>query len=444
MSDYDVLIIGSGAAGQTVASACAAAGRKVGVIDRQPFGGTCSLRGCVPKKVLFSAAETVARAQMLAGKGVSGPISLDWPTLAAYKRTYTDPVPERTKTWMRELGIDTLSGTAAFVAPDALTVDGARLTAPAIVIATGARPITLGIPGEEHVSTSTDFLELERMPTRVLFIGGGYISFEFAAIAQRAGADVTIVHRSAQVLEGFDPTLTALLVDRYRALGIEVLTDSAVEGVERLGDRLVVRAADRSLEADLVVHGAGRIPDLADLDLDAAGVAFGRRGVAVDRFMRSTTNPGVWALGDAADAGVPLTPVASAQGEVVAANILGGTVEFEEGATPSVVFSDPPMATVGVGVETTGTDDRLESTFFDMGDWFSQTRAGSGTAGAVLVIDTRSDTIVGAHLLGVDADEVINVFALAIRFGITLAQLRTVTWSYPTLSYEINYLTGRY
>lgn len=444
MIEYDVLVIGSGAAGQTVAAACAKDGKRVGVVDRQPYGGTCSLRGCVPKKVLFTGAEAVARTRMLVGKGVRDTCSVDWPLLMAHKRTFTDPVPARMQSWMQDLGIDTLHGTARFTSPDAVTVGDTSMTAEAIVIATGARPLPLGIKGEEHVSTSTDFLNLGALPPRVLFIGGGYVSFELAGIAQSAGAVATIVHRSSQVLQGFDPTLADMLASRYQALGIDVLVDSPVERVERIGGQLSVVTPDRRLGADLVVHGAGRVPDLEDLNLTAAGVAFGPRGVAVDRLLRSTTNPRVWALGDAAEVGAPLTPVAGAQGEVVATNILGGSVEFDDHATPSVVFSNPPMAAVGVGAGAASADSGLESRFFDMSSWLSQTRVGNDTAGAVLVTGRKTGAIHGAHLLGFDVDEVINIFALAIKFGITMPQLRTMTWAYPTLSYEINYLTGRF
>ncbi|MBS3974761.1 MAG: NAD(P)/FAD-dependent oxidoreductase [Actinobacteria bacterium] len=444
MPHFDVAIIGSGASGQTVAAECAKAGKSVAVIDRRPYGGTCSLRGCVPKKVLLAGAEAIGRSAMLVGKGVSGACSIDWPELMAFKRSYTDPVPARTEHWMRELGIETIHGPTTFVSEGELRVGDTSITADAFVVATGARPMELGIEGEEYVNTSEDFLGLESLPARIAFIGGGYISFEFAAIAHHAGAQATIVHRSAQVLKGFDPTLAGMLAERYSSLGIDVLTDAPVKRVEKSEGGLIVVTPTARIETDLVVHGAGRVPDLQELDLSAAGIEQSRRGVTVDRRLRSTSNPKVWAIGDAAAIGMPLTPVAGAQGEVAAANILGGDEEFDTAATPSVIFSDPPMARVGVDADFAESDDNLESRFFDMSGWFTQTRVGNDTGGAVLVIDKQSDTIVGAHLLGVDADEVINVFTLAVKFGLTVAQLKTVTWSYPSLAYEINYLTGRY
>lgn len=444
MRHYDVAIIGSGASGQTVAAQCAKAGKRVAVVDRLAFGGTCALRGCVPKKVLYAGAEAVSRSAMLTGNGISSPCAIDWPSLMAFKRSYTEPVPEKTERWMKDLGIEVVHATARFVSDSEIVVDGTAMTAGAFVIATGARPMSLGIDGEEHLSTSEDFLELDEMPARIAFIGGGYISFEFAGIAHHAGAKVTIAHRSKQVLEGFDPTLAGMLADRYSSLGIHVMTEEPVERIEKSDDGLIMVTKTSRVEADMVVHGAGRVPDLEDLDLGAARVEYSRHGVTVDKHLRSTTNPKVWAIGDAAALGMPLTPVAGAEGEVAAGTILGKDVEFDPHGTSSVIFSDPPMAQVGLGAADVEGDDGYEVKTFDMSGWFTQARVGNDTAAAVLVIDRRSDTIAGAHLLGVDADEVINIFTLAVKFGLTMSQLRTVTWSYPTLAYEINYLTGRY
>jgi glutathione reductase (NADPH) len=447
MAHYDVLIIGSGSAGQTVAAACAKAGKSVAVVDRLPFGGTCALRGCEPKKVLLAASEAIGRTSALRGHGIVGSWSVDWPVLMQRKRDHIDAVPQRTLAWMADAGIATLHGTARFTAPDTVEVDGVPVTAEAIVIASGARPMPLGIEGEEHVLTSTDFLSLPQMPESAAFIGGGYISFEFARLAQLAGAKATIVHRSAQVLKGFDPVLANALARRYRSLGVDVLVNEPVERVEKLADgrfSIPGSAGAEPLVVEAVFHGAGRVPDIADLDLAAGDIDATPRGVSVDAHLRSASNPRVWSCGDACAAGAPLTPVAGAQGQIVAAGILGKPQLFDDSATPSVIFSDPPLARVGLGAEAADTDDSLEVRAFDMSTWFTQTRVGNTAAGAKLVVERDTGVIRGAHLLGVGADEVINVFVLAIRSGATLDDLRGVTWSYPTLAYDINYLSGRY
>lgn len=445
MQEYDVLIIGSGSAGQTVATACRKAGRTVAVVDRLPFGGTCALRGCQPKKVLLAAVEAVSRSERMGGAGVAGHVRLDWPSLMARKRSYIDAIPDQTLSWMHDMGIATLSGTARFVSPDTVSVDGDTIHAASIVIASGSRPIDLAIEGKGLVKTSTDFLSLESMPREVAFIGGGYISFEFARLAQLAGAKVTIIHRSNQVLKGFDSKLANMLAEHYRSLGIDLLLDAPVERAERTADgRLNVVTARGVVPVDEAFHGAGRTPDLEDLDLEAGGVEYTRQGVSVDTSLRSTSNPRVWSAGDAAAVGAPLTPVAGAQGEVVAAGILGSPAVFDEAWTPSAVFTDPPLARVGLDAEAADRDERLEVRFFDMSEWFTQTRVGNTTAGARIVLDRESGAIRGAHLLGVEAEEIVNVFALAMSHGITIGDLGQTTWSYPTFAYDINYLSGRY
>lgn len=445
MAHFDVLIIGSGSAGQTVATACAKGGKRVAVVDRLPFGGTCALRGCQPKKILLAAAEATARTSALEGHGVIGTSAIDWPALMQRKRDYIDDVPVRTMGWMRDLGIATLHGTARFTSPGVVEIDGSPITADAIVIACGARPMPLGIPGEDTVQTSTDFLSLAEMPESVAFIGGGFISFEFARLAQLAGAKVSILQHSAQVLKGFDPTLADAVAERYRSLGIDVLVSEPVERVERLADgRISIPTRAGAVVADAVFHGAGRVPDLADLDLAAGGVDATARGVSVDGHLRSTSNARVWSCGDSCAVGAPLTPVAGAQGEIVAAGILGEAREFDDRVTPSVVFSDPPLARVGLGAEAADADDALEVRTFDMSAWFTQTRVGNTAAGAKLIVERGTGVLRGAHLLGMGAEEVINIFALAIRSGATIEDLRAMTWSYPTLAYDINYLTGRY
>ena len=443
MPEYDVVVIGSGTAAQNVAPRCAQEGLRVAVVDRLPYGGTCGQRGCDPKKVLLAAAEAVSRARGLDGSGLAGGPAIDWPALIARKRTFTEPVPERIEGWMRDAGAETLHGTATLLSAHEVQVDGRAFDAADVVVASGARPMDLGIPGEDLVTTSTGFLDLERMPPRVAFIGGGYISFEFAWLSRMAGAAVTILHRGDHVLKGFDEQLADVLVERYRALGIEVVTGAPVHEVRRHGDELVVVHGAGELAADLVVHGAGRVADIDDLGLEAAGIAAGRRGVRVDARLRSVDDAHVWAAGDAADKGLPLTPVASREGKVVAAGILGEDAEYDGRAVPSVCFSDPPLAAVGMSTaEAADQGDAVKVLRADTSEWFSQRRLGQTHGGAALVTDAASGRLLGGHLLGVNADEVVNVLALAIRHGLTAGDLTAMTWSYPTATSELPYLLG--
>jgi glutathione reductase (NADPH) len=275
---YDLIVIGSGTAAQVASARLRAAGWMVAVIDHRPFGGTCALRGCDPKKLLISGAEAVDGIRRMRGRGVEGDVRIDWPELIAFKRSFTDPIPAKQEHHYAENRIDTFHGLARFVGRDKVEVEGKVLTGRHILIATGARPVPLGIPGEEHVDTSDQFLELERLPERITLIGGGYIAAEFSHIAARAGARVTILQRRPRMLPAFDPDLVGWLMEKFHELRIDARTGTAVEAVEAIpggGYRVRARAGDAevTVEADLVVHAAGRASDVEALDLAAGGVA---------------------------------------------------------------------------------------------------------------------------------------------------------------------------
>src|SRR3989442_867648 len=220
---FDVIVIGTGSAAQSVAYKVREAGQTVAVIDSRPFGGTCQLRGCDPKKVLVGVSDLVDWSRRMQGNGVSGPaLSINWPELIRFKRTFTDPAPHENQEAFAQAGILTRHGRAHFVDRTTVEVGGETLVGRHVVIAGGARHATLGIPGEELLTSSTEFLELGRLPRRILFVGGGYIAFEFAHVAARAGAEVRVLHRGSRPLQKFDPDLVAMLVDATKELPGEV------------------------------------------------------------------------------------------------------------------------------------------------------------------------------------------------------------------------------
>jgi glutathione reductase (NADPH) len=271
---YDLVAIGTGTAASVAAYRCRAAGWRVAVADHLPFGGTCALRGCDPKKVLVGAAEAIDHARRMSGKGVNGGPAIDWPALIAFKRSFTAPVPQQREEAFAKNGIDAFHGRARFRGPRTVEIEGEILEGRFILIATGAVPMPLGIAGEEHLATSTDFLELDRLPRRLVLVGGGYIAAEFSHIAARAGAEVTVLEQMDRVLPQFDPDLVGRLVAKSRSLGIELRLSTRVEAIERspAGLRVVTKSARNKsgIEADLVVHAAGRVPDLGALDLGQA------------------------------------------------------------------------------------------------------------------------------------------------------------------------------
>jgi glutathione reductase (NADPH) len=443
---YDLVVVGTGVTA-AVASRCREAGWSVAVVDRQPFGGTCALRGCVPKKILVGAAEAVGGARDLAGKGVpAAGLALDWPELMRFKRSLVDPTTERTEQAWAAMGVVQYHGRARFVGPTTLAVGDDRLHGRRILIAAGAVPAPVKFPGAERLATSEDFLGLDQMPPRVVFIGGGYVSFEFAHVAARAGAEVTILHRGPRPLEGFDPDLVDLLVRRTGELGIRVELGLDVRGIEGHGERLTVRGVqggtERGFATDLAVHGAGRVPDLDDLDLDAGGVKREKRGVSVNEFLQSVSNPAVYAGGDAAASGPPLTPKADHDVGVLVANLMDGnhrTPNYE--GLASAVFTIPPLASAGLTEDTARAQDRrFRVNRQDTSGWFHTRRLGETVSGFKVLIEEGTDHVLGAHLLGPRADEVINLFALAIRQRIPARELQQVIFAYPTLGSDIRFM----
>jgi len=443
---YDLVVVGTGIT-SAVATRCREAGWSVAVIDRQPFGGTCALRGCVPKKILVSAADAVQGARDLTGKGVPAEsLTIDWPGLMRFKRSMIGQTTERTEQSWARMGVELFHGLARFVRPTTLAVGEDRLTGRHIVLAAGSVPGPLPFPGAERLVTSDRFLDLDRMASRVLFVGGGYISFEFAHVAARAGAQVTILHRGPRPLEGFDPDLVDMLVRRSGEAGIRVELGIEVRGVDAAGDSLVVRGVqqgvERSFETDLAVHGAGRVPDLDDLDLDAGGVKREKRGVTVNQFLQSVSNPAVYAGGDAAANGLALTPKAEHDAGVLTNNLLEGnrrTPNYE--GIASAVFTIPPLAAVGLTEEAArAAGRRFRVNHQDTAGWFNTQRVGETASGFKVLVEEETDHVLGAHLLGPRADEVINLFAVAIRLRIPARELQQVICAYPTYSSDMHYM----
>ena len=446
---FDLVVIGTGSAASTVASQCRSAGWQVAIVDSRPFGGTCVLRGCDPKKVLVGAAEVIDWTHRMKGKGIRAErVGIAWRELMRFKRSFTEPVPKLRAKRYSKAGIAAFHGRARFVGATAVQVGKNVLEGRQVVVATGAQPVKLQIPGAQHLTTSEQFLELNDLPRRIVFIGGGYISFEFAHIAARAGARVTILHRGARPLGGFDPDLVEQLVQRTRELGVDVQLQTEVQGIKSTASGLTVHASmagqTRGFKANMVVHGAGRVPEIEDLGLDAAGVQYdATRGVAVNEFLQSVSNPAVYAAGDAAaSGGLPLTPVAGYDGEIVAANLLDGNQRKPNySGVPSVVFTVPPLASVGLSEQKAREQGlRVRISHQKTTGWYSSRRVGEEHSGFKVLVEEESNRILGAHLLGSHAEEVINLFALAIRSGLAATDLMGMMMAYPTHGSDIEYM----
>jgi glutathione reductase (NADPH) len=446
MKIYDLAIIGTGTAAMVAAMRVRGAGWNVAVIDHKPFGGTCALRGCDPKKMLIAGAEVMDAAGRMRGHGIVGDVRIDWPDLIAFKRTFTDPVPVKNEHRYADKDIDTFHGEARFTGRTTLDVAGTAIQARHILIAAGAEPVRLGIPGEEHLATNEEFLALEHLPSRIVLVGGGYIAAEFARIAARAGAQVTVLQRGERMLPQFDPDLVGWLMKAFDGMGVDVRTRTTVTAIQRAGDIFRVEASSdagqETFEADLVVHAAGRRPALDKLNLATADVTVEHGRLKLNEYLQSVTNPAIYAAGDAALVGPPLTPVSSHDAKVAAANLLEGNhAKPDYTGVPSVAFTSPPIAAVGMSeaaARESGLRVRIKSEFTS--GWFTARREAERVYGYKTVVEEGTGRILGAHLVGPHVDETINVFALAIRHGLTADDLKSTMFAYPTGSSDIGYM----
>ncbi len=446
---YDLVAIGTGTAAKKVALATRRAGWRVAVMDHFPFGGTCALRGCDPKKALWSVSHAYDLARRLSTAGLHGTegLSLDWSEMVAFKRSFTDPVPAKREAVFREEGIDAFHGRARFVSSNAVAVGDHRLDARHILIATGAEPMRLRFPGAEHLMASDEFFELDEMPDTLILVGGGYIAFEFAHTATRLGAKAIILEREDRCLGLFDRDLVQRLVDKSRRIGIDIRVNTEVVAVERTpSGRVVVQARTSggealSFKAAVAIHAAGRVPALDDLDLPAGQVERDGRRLRLNRYFQSTSNPAVFAAGDVAARGPALTPVASHDAEIVAANLLnpgGPQREPDYTGVPSVAFTTPTITSVGLTEEEARDQGlRFRTNHRDMTDWQAVRHVQEDTAAYKVLVEEGTDRILGAHILGPDAENTINLFAFAIRLRLNVRDMDRFMSAFPTAASNV-------
>jgi len=440
---FDAIVIGSGTSAYFCISKLQQAGKRIAVVDERPYGGTCALRGCQPKKYLVANAEARAAIKHLLGKGFSEVPTTNWEDLQAWKGEFLDGVSEGEKKEFQAQGIETFDGKAVLSGPNEVTVGTNRLEADHIVLATGAIPRKNAFEGADLARDSEYFLNLETLPERILFIGGGFISFEFAHVSTQAGAKATILHRSENPLKAFEPELVETIVAASRSQGIEIGLGEEPAKIEAIGNAYQVTCRSGSqFQVDLVIESTGRVPNLSVLEGDQANVASSRRGVEVDEYMQSTTNPAVYAIGDCAASGYQLAPVADEEGKTAGANILAEkTKKIDYGVVPSVVFTIPNLASVGLKESEAakqGLDFRINKGTTK--NWPSSKRIGETESGYKVLVENGTNRILGAHLARHNAGEVINIFALAMKHEIKSTDLADFMWAYPTYSSDLKYM----
>jgi glutathione reductase (NADPH) len=450
MDPYDVVIVGSGTAGQTAAFDLNEKGVKVAVVETSVRpGGTCALAGCQPKKWFYEAAETIARSRHLAGKGIEAAPEGNWSQVLEQKRGFTARIPEGTIENLQKGGIDFVAGTASFSDDQTLTVNGKKIQAKFFVLATGAKSMQLPVKGIEHVITSDEFLELNQLPPSMVFIGGGFISFEFAHFAARLGANnqrSVILEVSDRPLGPFDAEMVELLVAASRDEGIEVKTGVDIEVIEKHAGAYSVRTAQgESFKADMVIHGAGRAPDLDALDLNSAGVEYDKRGILVDQSLR-TSNPRIFAVGDCA-ATIQLARVADQEAHVAAVNILaeldkGRKATMDYRAVPAILFTYPQLAMVGHTEDALKRDGKTyDKSFAKNLSWPTYRRVGLKHAAYKILVDTKNQ-ILGAHILSDQASGMINTIKQAMLNATPVDELyqQTIVSPYPTRESDLSYM----
>ena len=446
---FDVVILGGGNAGIGVTGPVRRAGLSVAMIEPRDLGGTCPNRGCTPKKILVAAGQALHDIERASVHHIAvGKPRLDWAALIDREKDMIKDIPANLARAMARRGVEVIRGRGAFVAPNAIRVDDRVLEARHIVIATGSKPRPLPIPGAEHMITSDEMLSDRDLPASVIFVGGGVISLEFGHVYARAGAAVTILEALPQLLPAMDTDAVAQLRAESGRIGIRIRTGINVQRIEPAGSRLRVifndGGVEQAAEADRVVNGAGRIANIDRLDLAAGQVAHTNGRIAVDRHLRSTSNPLVHVCGDAVPISPQLSPIATYEGDIVGRNIVEGpkyTPDYAAMATS--VYTVPALASVGLteaAARQTGTT--IDVHVNDMRDWFSARSYAETVAWSKVIVDGATDHILGAHIVGHAGQELINIFGLAIKFGITAGQIRDNVYAYPTFSADIKHMLG--
>ena len=437
--DYDLFVIGAGSAGVRASRIAAQLGARVAVAEDRFYGGTCVNVGCVPKKLFVYASHFADEFKDAAGFGWSVAESrFDWPALIANKNAEIERLNGIYARILRNAGVEIIDDRATVVDAQKVEVAGRTVTAKHVLVATGGRPFLPEIRGREHVAISDDMFFLKKQPKRVTVVGGGYIAVEFAGIFNGLGADVTQLYRGPHFLRGFDDDLRQFLAQEMRKKGIDVRFNSTVECIEKRGECYCVELDDGTeIEADLILYATGRVANTDNLGLERAGVGLAENGaIKVDREFR-TNVPSIHAIGDVIDR-VQLTPVALAEGMWLARHLFGESPPpFDYADIPSAVFSQPALSSVGL------TEAQAHERFGELEVYISEFRALKHTLSGSeersfmkLIVDKASDRVVGAHMSGPEAGEIIQGLAIAIKMGATKVQFDATIGIHPTSAEE--------
>lgn len=438
--DYDLFVIGAGSGGVRAARMSASYGAKVAIAEEYRVGGTCVIRGCVPKKLFVYASHFAEEFEQAAGFGWQvGASHFDWPTLIANKDA---EINRLNGIYIRNLeasGVEILNGRAVLKDAHTVLLDGREISAKYILVAVGATPFMPQIDGIEHAISSNEAFHIEALPRDIIVVGGGYIAVEFAGIFNGLGVNTTLVYRGEEILRGFDNEVRTHLHAEMVKKGVNIKTESDIAAITPQADGYQVSFADGSQQTTgLVMYATGRVPKTQELGLEAAGVETGQRGeILVDA--RSQTNIGnIYAVGDVTER-AQLTPVAIREGAAFAETVFNDNPQqVDHSLIPTAVFSQPPIGTIGMGEEeaqAAGLDFDVYATTFRA---MKNTLSGSEEKTLMkLLVEKASDKIIGLHIVGPDSGEMIQAFGVAVTMGATKAQFDATIAVHPTAAEEL-------
>lgn len=440
--EYDLFVIGAGSGGVRAARIAASYGSRVAIAEEYRVGGTCVIRGCVPKKILVYASRFSDEFENAAGFGWSfSEPSFDWPSLIAAKDKEIARLEAAYGSTLAKFNVEVFAERATVSGPNEIVLaSGRKITAKYILIATGGRPnLDPNLPGIEHVITSNEAFDLKTMPRRVVVAGGGYIAVEFASIFNGLGADVTLVYRGEKVLRGFDEDLRDGLTAAMTKRGIRIVTGQVFSKIEKSGGALAGHlTGDEILEADAIMFAIGRSPNSTGLGLEAAGVKLDGEGAVVVDAGSRTTVASIYAVGDVTNR-VNLTPVAIREGHAFADSVFGGkpkSVDYK--MIPTAVFATPEIGTVGFSEHEAriqfGAVDIYKGSFRPM----KSIIAGRDERMMMkVIVEAASDRVVGVHLLGPDSAEIAQMAAIALRMGATKSDFDQTMALHPSAAEEL-------
>jgi len=437
--DFDMFTIGAGSGGVASSRRAGSYGARVAICEELRVGGTCVLRGCVPKKLLVYGSQFAEGFADAAGFGWTVvPPSFDWPALIAAKDKEIGRLSQIYINMLNNSGVEIIDGHAVLVDPHTVEVAGRSYTADNILIATGSWPEVPDIPGIEHVISSNEALDLKELPRRIVIVGGGYIAVEFAGIFNGLGSEVVELIRRDELLYGFDDDIRVALGEEMRGRGVEIHPRTVVARIEKNAHGYSVVTTDgRELATDLVMYATGRWPNTKGLGLTEAGVRINEKGaIVVDEWQRSTV-PNIYAVGDVTDR-INLTPVAIAEGRAIAETLFNDNpTKMDHANVPSAVFSQPPICAVGL------TEEQARREYGEVDVYMARFKPMKNTLSGreertlmKLVVDPGTDRVLGCHMLGPDAPEILQGLAIAIICGATKKMFDQTIGIHPSAAEE--------